>query len=58
MHLPYLTAAIIAGLGLLPKAALEAWFFRDKESTKRTLFAWLFIDIGIGVSFGLALLFN
>lgn len=58
MYLPYLTAVITAGLGLLPKAALEAWFFRDKESTKRTLFAWLFINLGISISFGLALLFN
>ena len=55
MYFSHLAAAAIAALGLLPKAALETWLFHDKVSAKRTLLAWLFINIGIGVSFGFAL---
>lgn len=55
MYFSHLTAAAIAALGLLPKAALETWFFHDKASAKRTLLAWIFINIGIGVSFSFTL---
>lgn len=55
MYFSYLAAAAITAMGLLPKAALETWSFHDKVSAKRTLLAWLFINIGIGVSLGFAL---
>ena len=58
MYFSYLAAAAITAMGLLPKAALETWFFHDKVSAKRTLIAWFFINIGIGVSFGFALLLD
>ena len=48
----------MAALGLLPKAALETWFFHDKVSAGQTLCNWLLINFGIGISFGFALFFN
>lgn len=37
MYFSHLAAAGIAALGLLPKAALETWFFHDKVSAGQTL---------------------
>lgn len=38
-----LTAMFLTSLGLLPKAALEAAYFQDGESAKRTLRLWLWL---------------
>lgn len=58
MYFSHLAAAGIVALGLLPKAALETWFFHDKVSAGQTLCNWLLINFGIGISFGFALFFN
>lgn len=53
-----LTAMTLISLGLLPKAALEAAYFQDRESAKKTLRIWLMSTVGIAVGFGFTFLFD
>ncbi len=48
----------LLSLALLPKAALEAGYFQDRKSAKRTLMCWGLIIGGVLCSFLLSLFFD
>lgn len=48
----------LATLGLLPKAALEAKYFKDIESARKTMAIWAMLISTLGVSFCFSLLLN
>ena len=52
-----LTAMFLVSLGLLPKAVLEAAYFQDGESAKRTLQLWLWLISALCLSFLFSFLF-
>lgn len=52
-----LTAMFLVSLGLLPKAVLEAAYFQDGESAKRTLQLWLWLISALCLSFLFLFLF-
>lgn len=47
----------LLSLVLLPKAALEAWYFHDRESAIFTLFCWGFGTLLLLSAFALSLFF-
>ena len=54
----YLVAAGLISLGLIPKAALEAAYFQDRKSAKRTLYIWALSVGSIALAFGISLLLD
>lgn len=48
----------LLSLVLLPKAALEAWYFQDRSSAKLTLFSWFLSTCSVLAAFMLSLLFD
>ncbi len=48
----------LLSLALLPKAALEAGYFQDRKSAKRTLMCWGLIVAGVLCGFSLSLFFD
>lgn len=49
---------VLVTIGLLPKAALEAMYFQDRQSARKTLFVWGIIAVTLGAAFCLSLLVN
>lgn len=48
----------LLSLVLLPKAALEAWYFQDRMSAKLTLLTWLLMVFSVLAAFMLSFFFN
>ena len=53
-----LIVAGLVSLGLLPKAVLEAAYFKDRNGAKRTLFIWFLIVLCLCLAFCLSLLLD
>lgn len=49
---------VLASMVLLPKAALEAGYFQDRKSARRTLFCWGLIAGSAMGTLAITLLFN
>jgi len=56
--LGYLIAAGLVTLGLIPKAVLEAGYFQDRKSAKKTLCIWALSVGSNALAFGIAFLID
>lgn len=53
-----LIAIIVISVWSVTKAALEAFYFKDRKDAKQTLFRWLLSMGSIGLAFGFSLLID